>query len=156
CQKCHDGPKHNEKERLEPSCAACHREHRGRASLSRVADDHCTACHTDLKANVSPGTEPAFLNVGAFPADHPEFELWREGKRDPGQLRFNHKVHLKPEGVFGADGKPEVLNCSDCHREDAAGRYMQPIDYSSHCARCHRLSVQLAGTFADARLKAAA
>jgi hypothetical protein len=156
CVDCHDGPAHNDKQQAEQSCAECHREHRGRVLLARVGDEHCTVCHVDLKASLRPGAETAFQNVSPFPAGHPEFKLWREQLADPGRLHFNHKVHLKPEGVLVARGTTEVLNCSSCHREDSAGRYMQPIQYTTHCARCHPLSVKLAGLFEDERLKEAA
>jgi len=156
CVKCHDGAPHNDIQQAEQSCAGCHREHRGRALLARVTDDQCTDCHASLAAHVRAGAESEFQNVASFPAGHPEFKLWREEPHDPGQLRFNHKVHLKSEGVLVASGKTEVLNCSNCHKQDPAGRYMQPIDYSAHCARCHPLSVKLSGLFADERLKAAA
>ncbi len=159
CSKCHDGPAHNslQLENEVPRCAGCHREHRGRLTLARLTDDHCTACHADLRNHSQAGGANRFLDVAAFPSGHPEFKLWREGTPDdPGQLYFNHKVHLKAEGVFAPGGKTEVLNCSNCHRADAAGRYMQPINYEAHCARCHPLSVQLAGPFADERLRQAA
>jgi hypothetical protein len=142
CSKCHDGPAHNEKQQTVPSCASCHREHRGRTQLARVSDNYCTSCHADLKKNLRPGTEPAFQDVGGFPAAHPEFR----SLPDPGRLRFNHKVHLKKD----------VRNCSTCHKQDAAGRYMLPIQYTEHCASCHPLSVKLSGLFTDEKLKAVA
>jgi hypothetical protein len=157
CQKCHDGPPHNDNQLAEQSCAGCHREHRGRPALAKVDDGHCTACHADLKANSRAGADVAYRDVRSFPDAHPEFLLWRAEVKDPGQLRFNHKVHLKqPEGVLGPGGKPEVLNCAQCHRQDPAGRYMLPIEYTAHCARCHPLSVRLAGEFGDEKLRAAA
>jgi hypothetical protein len=156
CQKCHDGPPHNDQQLVELSCAGCHREHRGRPALARVDDGHCTTCHADLKANSRAGANTPYQNVSAFPDAHPEFHIWRDGVQDPGQLHFNHKVHLKPEGVLAPGGKTEVLVCSTCHREDIAGRYMQPIQYATDCARCHPLSVQLAGPFTDERTRTAA
>jgi hypothetical protein len=156
CEKCHDGPPHNQKQLTEQACADCHREHRGRLSLSRVGDDHCTACHADLKENSRDGPAAGFQDVRSFPGGHPEFRLWRDNVPDTGRLYFNHKVHLKLEGVPAPGGKAEVLDCSNCHRPDAAGRFMRPIEYYAHCARCHALSVQLAGPFADEQQQAAA
>jgi hypothetical protein len=155
CEQCHDGPPHNAKQRDEQSCAGCHREHRGRPTLARVTDDHCTACHADLKEHSRAGADTGFENVSEFPTVHPEFRLWRDHISDPGQLHFNHEAHLKPEDVEAAERKKENL-CSNCHRLDATKRYMLPIDYSAHCQRCHPLSVQLAGPFADPVLEAAA
>jgi hypothetical protein len=155
CVNCHDGPPHNDKQRIQRGCADCHREHRGAVSLARLTDDHCTSCHANLKANSLDGDATAYQDVSVFPSGHPEFKIWRDDVKDPGELYFNHKVHLKSQGVFGPGGKTETLNCANCHRADSAGRYMLPIKYEDHCARCHPLSVRLAGPF-DAKLEAAA
>jgi predicted CXXCH cytochrome family protein len=51
CQTCHAGPSHHASERKEdvPSCAECHRDHRGRdASLLAMDDSACTSCHQNL------------------------------------------------------------------------------------------------------------
>src|SRR5437899_2185474 len=37
CLKCHDGPIHHAQQVATPSCAGCHREHRGPGELARVA-----------------------------------------------------------------------------------------------------------------------
>lgn len=74
--------------------------------------------------------------------------------QDPGRIRFNHKMHLHAryengvlvEGLRGPDGKLHdwSKNCQACHVPDAAGRYMQPIHYESHCASCHPLLFDVA------------
>jgi hypothetical protein len=145
CKHCHDGPIHHDTEIGHRSCASCHREHRGRAELAQVADAHCTSCHGDLQRH---DTRPSpFENVHGWMIDHPEFGLWRRGEQDPGTIRFNHAVHLKPEGVRGSDGKPVILECNQCHREDEAGRFMRPINYEQHCGQCHPLEVKAVGQF---------
>jgi hypothetical protein len=153
CKRCHDMPAHNEQLLEEQHCAACHREHRGRISLARVPDDNCTNCHADLKSHDRGGDKSPFRDVTGFPAGHPEFALWTnrdaevvDGK-DPGRLHFNHQVHLQENGVLGPDRKPVHLDCAACHQYDESGRYMKPIQYEAHCARCHPLSVRLTGTF---------
>lgn len=156
CTQCHDGPPHNANQKTPRACVECHREHRGAASLARLTDDHCTSCHANLKANSLAPETNGFLDVSAFPAGHPEFRIWRDNVKDQGELYFNHKVHLQSEGVLGPGGRPEKLACTDCHKADDAGRYMQPIKYENHCARCHVLSVRLAGSFGDDKVKAAA
>ncbi len=155
CSACHDGPVHNReqnKQRDTQQCAACHREHRGREVLARIADGECTACHAHLKENSERSRDCPFEEVHSFPAGHPPFRLsLAKGHpvdaagKDRGQLKFNHHAHLKTEGVRGPDRENVHLQCADCHQPDAAGRYMQPIRYESHCKRCHQLSVQLAG-----------
>lgn len=158
CTQCHEGPPHNERQLQHANCASCHREHRGHDQLARVGDEHCTACHANIKANMHNPTQCKIDNVSRFaPGSHPEFALWRNGQpRDPSALRFNHKAHLKTEGIPGKGGSIEKLDCSSCHRSDAAGRYMEPINYDNHCGRCHPLAIQLAGNFQEDSLKEAA
>jgi hypothetical protein len=136
CQECHRGPAHhaNQREDLTPSCAGCHRDHRGRdASLVHLPDSDCTQCHADLGAGEgkSPG---GFTNsITSFYAHHPEFPS-REA--DPGKLKFNHAVHMAEgmkvnftlDKVEGASeraryqaGKGGVkLECADCHQLDSS------------------------------------
>jgi hypothetical protein len=80
--------------------------------------------------------------------------------RDRTKLKFNHARHLTV--VNGANGPNfqilERLNldatklgfnpqdlvdgtqlCSTCHKVDATGRYMQPINFEQHCHQCHKL-----------------
>ncbi len=156
CSWCHDGPAHNAVLIDEPHCSECHREHRGRTVLANVPDLNCTGCHADLKARHKDPGKCRFDNVSGFPKGHPEFALWRgtdpafAGSKDPGKLRFNHKVHLDPAGVFDPKSPQRtVLDCSSCHQQDDAGRYMKPINHVAHCARCHegQRGVRLAGDF---------
>jgi hypothetical protein len=79
--------------------------------------------------------------VTGFPDGHP---AWAPGP-DAGGLRFDHAAHLRPGGVAGPRRVPARLDCAACHRPDAAGRSMLPVRYADHCARCHPLSVRLAG-----------
>jgi hypothetical protein len=149
CLTCHAGPAHVPSPAVqEPSCATCHREHQGRVRLAAaVPDGMCVECHADL-AHVSSDTH---RSVGAFPSDHPEFAVLREGK-DPGAVRFNHEVHLKSD-LRGPDG-PETLACTTCHqpklsRTGGAGtrvdNLMASVTFDRQCARCHPL-------FFDARI----
>jgi hypothetical protein len=170
CIKCHSGPIHHETMVEQRSCASCHREHRGRASLARIDDLHCTSCHADLKRN--DGRPSDFdPHVTAFaPRRHTEFKLFAKGEpTDPGHIQFNHQKHLVAEGVWRiaeeqvlAQGKKvdemgflpafdipkelkqrTKLDCQRCHQLDEAGRYMLPIRYEQHCQECHPLGVQL-------------
>jgi predicted CXXCH cytochrome family protein len=158
CQVCHAGPPHQTGVAHEVACAVCHREHQGRAVLARVGDDQCLSCHRDLARAVVPDREVHFKSFGSW-AQHPEFEpRWESHPKDPGTVRFNHKVHLNPEGLplldpnqaraqADAEKKPEtkfkVLKCDDCHRMDEAGRYARPVLYEQHCKECHPLGVQV-------------
>src|SRR5262249_31405374 len=91
CLACHDGARHKTNVDV-LDCPGCHRAHRGKPELARVADGHCTNCHGDLAAK-HPGTKA--LNVSAFAGDHPEFAILRRGDPDERRLRFNHAVHLR-------------------------------------------------------------
>jgi hypothetical protein len=128
CRKCHEGAHHHERSPV-GRCVACHKEHRGHAALARIDDRKCVECHRELSG------------ITAFAeSQHPPF---RE-TTDPGTLRFNHQAHL---------ASPKVdprLDCSDCHKPDAAGRSMLPVTYDPHCARCHPITVKLGGEQDDA------
>jgi hypothetical protein len=148
CMTCHDAPAHAPRQTAPPACATCHQEHAGRVQLAKVDDRFCVDCHGDLVMHETAGPPPQVLGaVGRFPAKHPEFAVLRSGAKDPGGLLFNHAVHLKKEGVRGPNG-PEQLQCSQCHRPEAArsmGRralrtgLMAPVNYYADCARCHPL-----------------
>jgi hypothetical protein len=166
CKQCHDGPRHHECA-AQQSCVGCHHEHRGQTALASVTDNQSTSCHADLRCdNGAPSVFDAY--VTSFERRHPEFRLFREGKPDGASpLRFNHKVHL--QGLLGIDHKqmetqreklreagvtlcdqelPQkevLLECNACHQQDAAGRYMLPVNFDRHCKDCHPLSVQLVG-----------
>jgi predicted CXXCH cytochrome family protein len=169
CLQCHSGHVHHDTQTEERHCAGCHHEHRGQPALTRIADAHCTSCHADLKRN--DGQPPGYdAHVTGFaPGQHPDF-----GKRaDPGTIRFNHAVHLKPEGVLtidekqrqslrGPEGAPfeedapkktRVLACADCHQPDDAGHLMRPISYQQHCKECHPMGAQVAGDWFDEKAK---
>ncbi len=112
CETCHAGPPHHAAERPgdTPSCAQCHREHRGRdASLVRIADADCLACHDHLAAHTQPEARPPGAefasHVGRFDRDHPDFKIPRESPgTDPGKLHFNHARHMAPGMVLTNDG----------------------------------------------------
>jgi hypothetical protein len=141
CIVCHAGLVHhpNEVAADVPNCVSCHREHQGRQGLTTVADTSCAACHADLRTVHGPSAKFE-RRISALSA-HPEFALLRRGEPDPGTIAFNHAVHLKPEGVHGADGQPVLLKCATCHQPGADGRYMEPIRFDSHCASCHSSSL---------------
>src|SRR5262249_18559799 len=65
CQSCHAGAVHHEQQVRDDHCAACHQEHRGWPSLSRVPDGNCTDCHARLERK---DKEPSiYQNVTGFP-----------------------------------------------------------------------------------------
>jgi c(7)-type cytochrome triheme protein len=111
--------------------------------LAEVADGYCTSCHADQRTKND--SHKYHRWISAF-GDHP-FEKWAPGSGeliDPGQIKFNHAVHLAAEGVLGLVGQ-EQLDCSNCHQADDAGRHMKKISYQAHCQKCHPLSVAVTG-----------
>jgi len=152
CQECHDGPKHHEQQVRTPSCFACHPEHRGQISLASVENQRCLTCHADLKTNSGKPSifKPAITSFND--QSHPEFALTLAGitiekrarmneegtmRSDPGKLKLNHALHLKPE-VKDPEGTNPV-NCQTCHRPNIDGRQMSPMTFQEHCKRCHEL-----------------
>jgi hypothetical protein len=61
---------------------------------------------------------------------------------DPDTLRFNHKLHLRPAGIFNGEGKREVLECAGCHKLVATGDAVdpKPVKFAADCQRCHKLT----------------
>jgi hypothetical protein len=137
CESCHAGPPHHTNESPSLTCAACHREHRGReASLVRLPDNDCTQCHADLAHHMTSG-QTAFKNVTHFTKDHPDFKK----EHDPGRLKFNHQLHLSA-GMATEAGDPkwtlDRIPAADRDRYRQRGQKDDaPVQLT--CAACHRL-----------------
>jgi hypothetical protein len=117
CLACHDGPIHHVEQTKTISCAECHVEHRGKINLSAASNQSCASCHSDLRGNG--GAAHYASNIRSFEEGHPQFTALKEGVRDPGTIKLNHSLHMKP--IRRAPGGPNVqLDCSDCHRTAAA------------------------------------
>jgi len=148
CLACHDGPVHSARQVSTPACAECHVEHQGLETLMVSGDRMCTSCHSDL--HTTGGAPKVAAAIHSWSNGHPEFDL---PKQDPGQIKFNHKVHLKKD-LRGLSGLVQ-LRCRDCHRPAGIGApadpsgsvsgprpsraYMAPITYAGQCASCHPL-----------------
>ena len=121
CLSCHDGPVHHSPPERAPNCAECHTEHRGRINLSAASSQACAACHRDLK-NKGPGSKYE-NHIFSFEDHHPEFAALRPfagtPARDPGTIKLNHAIHLKPIRQ-GPTGPLVNLECGNCHHTTAA------------------------------------
>ena len=116
CLACHDGPLHHGNQAFTPSCAFCHSDHRGAIRLAATSDANCTRCHANLTVRSG---EPSFVqNIDSFERNHPEFDVLRSGRRDPGTIQLNHYLHLQPN-LLGPNGSRVQLVCGDCHRSVA-------------------------------------
>jgi len=145
CMQCHPAPDHNPCVKAD-NCASCHKEHRGDALLARPGDRHCTMCHAQLKEKYGTPCRQ-FENVASFAA-HPEFLLWRgKDATDPGNVEFSHEKHLRLrlednlEAIAPAVRKLREMECSYCHQQDAAGKYMAAVQFDKHCQDCHPLQL---------------
>jgi len=163
CLACHDGPLHHANQTFTPACADCHVEHRGAPRLAHTEDRACTQCHARLATRSGP---PQFeAGITSFNNRHPEFAPLRGDRPDPGMIKLNHEVHLKP-GLHGPGG-PVEMECGDCHRAPRdegpwpygeekyrrptpppapdplapapSSAYMAPVKYAKQCAACHPL-----------------
>jgi hypothetical protein len=118
CVACHDGPIHQAKQTFEPECSSCHVEHRGRVSLVATSDRNCSVCHADLQTKGG-GAPNVFRTISSLQKDHPEVTVLRERRTDPGTIKVNHRIHMKP-GLRGPNGQPVQMECWDCHRPPAS------------------------------------
>lgn len=150
-------------------CAECHRDHKGTQMAPRE-QEQCATCHRDVK---SVAADAKSGQVTDFRSDHPEFRLSlldadkpdairrvRQSKTaspemvERSNLKFNHKLHLDPEGVRDPEGKRDaagtrdaqgrrtVLTCTDCHQPNVDGRLIAPVSMEQHCQRCHSLAFE--------------
>lgn len=153
CTTCHTGLVHQADQLFTPECVSCHREHRSDdKALTTMRDQSCVQCHADLR--LAGGQAPQFAtHIRGFNEGHPEFSVMVEGQngqtsarvklsdkaalRDSSAIKLNHQKHLTPERIKQLTGK--TLTCTNCHKMDAQGAYMLPIDYTEHCSQCHPL-----------------
>jgi len=152
CTECHPQAPHARFEATTPECMSCHGEHRGSTKLATIPDATCVGCHADLGNHVRiPAAQRASLRfaggryafasiarVDSFGAAHPELVA----PPDENTLRFNHKLHLAPTGIFNGSGRREVLQCAGCHALVTVRGKADPgpIEFKNHCQSCHRLT----------------
>jgi len=117
CLACHDGPIHHAEQTRTPGCAECHLEHRGKINLSAASNQACADCHANLGGHG--GAVNYASGIRSFEDGHPEFPPAKVGTRDPGTIKLNHMLHMKP--IRSAPHGPNVqLTCGECHRSVAA------------------------------------
>jgi predicted CXXCH cytochrome family protein len=134
-------------------CGTCHEEHNEPEKLVKVGQALCTDCHADIKRF---DASSPLDNVMDFQTAHPSFKVdmpvlqadgrWQitpirlaDLKSDTSHLKFNHKIHMKAEGILTPEGH-KVMECSDCHQLDDAGWYMKPMTMEKTCRGCHALT----------------
>ena len=152
CLTCHkntaghaDPAKFNLPQLGNAECRSCHQDHQGLRGLIRTDQRLCADCHADLKARTKNAS--TFEDVKDFGTAHPEFKIdlpaWDEnGKFAPKRttfapdlkensgLKFNHLKHLKADGLNAPKGH-RTLACADCHKPDAGGANMKPVNFEA-------------------------
>jgi hypothetical protein len=97
-------------------------------------------CHANLRAHVKPGVRvrDAIAMIATFGDGHPDFTY----PPDQDTLRFNHRLHLDPRGIFNAQGRREVLDCRMCHKLVTVADAIdpRPVTFAADCQRCHKLT----------------
>lgn len=150
-------------------CVECHTEHEGAGPMRATPQKFCADCHDGMKARlVGAGFKPTVADAADFGTLHPEFRpLVRPGpggklvRAMPGKamltdhdgLKFPHDLHLQATGGvarmaasfrgrydFGAK-----LECENCHRPDADGVRIKPVEMERDCAMCHSLAFETVG-----------
>lgn len=118
CLDCHDGPAHHPSQVSAPNCATCHTEHRGRISIAAASNQACVECHSNLAA--VDGKSHYANRIHSFEDGHPQFAVIVGGARDPGTIKLNHAIHMKP--IRRGPNVPNVqLECGNCHRPASVG-----------------------------------
>ena len=140
CRTCHRGPEHHKSQRSEdvPSCAECHRDHRGRdASLLAMDDAVCTTCHKDLAKHRATGFD-------ADPEHHPPFTPPEVATgTDEVRIKFNHARHLAKGLTLDTKGIPlktfANLDPADRSRYGWTPALSLETPIQLECASCHQL-----------------
>jgi predicted CXXCH cytochrome family protein len=159
CIECHEVQRHvTEDGRAvlgETRCAACHLEHNEPSQLVKQHQGLCADCHDDLPTDIKLQAASDFLDAhpdskvslklpetgadGKIEWTIRHFRLADARNADHSNLKFDHKVHLDPDGIVTPDGN-RVIDCAECHEPEPGGALMKPISMDEHCSGCHALS----------------
>jgi hypothetical protein len=134
CLSCHDGPVHHAAQTKSVGCATCHAEHSGRVSIVAAKNETCAECHGDLKT--SSGAPHYAAHIESLEDGHPEFGALRDIAHDPGTIRVNHAIHMKPIRR-GPNGPNVQLECGDCHQAVAASAEWKYADANYTSGNTH-------------------
>jgi hypothetical protein len=167
CLHCHEGPIHHAEQVPSHdllSCALCHREHEGDASLAWVGDQHCVRCHADLRTKSGP-SEAYVRNIERFDGPreqggHPEFAIQRLLALKSPELPEGESIGLiyeknpivswfQREGEAGArwqdSARIRFNHKVHLHAKYENGQLVEGLlgpdrqlrDYSNNCIACH-------------------
>ena len=149
-------------------CVDCHTEHEGAGPMPATPQKFCADCHDGMSARLKTAGHPTMLADAAdFGTSHPEFrplvrpapggKLVRttlaKGIVDYNGLKFPHDMHLLADGGVarmaasfrGRYDFGKKLECRNCHRVEADGVRVKPVEMERDCAMCHSLAFETVG-----------
>jgi len=149
-------------------CVDCHTEHEGAGPMPATPQKFCADCHDGMSARLKTAGHPTTLADAAdFGTSHPEFrplvrsapgaKLVRttlaKGTVDYNGLKFPHDMHLQATGGVarmaasfrGRYDFGKKLECQNCHRVEADGVRVKPVEMERDCAMCHSLAFETVG-----------
>lgn len=149
-------------------CVECHTEHEGAGPMPATPQKFCADCHDGMNGRLKTAGHPTMLaDAGDFGTSHPDFRpLVRAspgakpmraalGKPllDYDGLKFPHDLHLQSAGGVarmaasfrGRYDFGQKLECSNCHKPDADGVRIKPVEMERDCAMCHSLAFEQVG-----------
>lgn len=149
-------------------CVECHTEHEGAGPMAATPQKFCADCHDGMRARLRTAGLPTTLaDASDFGTNHPEFrplvrpalggKLVRttlsRGVVDYNGLKFPHDLHLQAGGGVarmaasfrGRYDFGKKLECGNCHRVEADGVRVKPVEMQRDCVMCHSLAFETVG-----------
>ena len=149
-------------------CVDCHTEHEGAGPMAATPQTFCADCHDGMSARLKAAGHPTMLADAAdFGTGHPEFRplvrpaaggnpvrtTLAKGVVDYNGLKFPHDLHLQSTGGVarmaasfrGRYDFGQKLECENCHRVEADGVRVKPVEMERDCAMCHSLAFETVG-----------
>ncbi|MFN4356020.1 cytochrome c3 family protein [Sphingopyxis alaskensis] len=149
-------------------CVDCHTEHEGAGPMAATPQQFCADCHDGMQGRLKSAGHPTMLaDASDFGTGHPEFRplvrpvpggklermMLAKGVVDDNGLKFPHDLHLRANGgvarmAASFRGRHEFgrkLECENCHRVEADGVRVKPVEMERDCAMCHSLAFETVG-----------
>lgn len=150
-------------------CVECHTEHEGAGPMLATPQKFCADCHDGMSARLlKAGFKPTVADAADFGTIHPEFRpmvrpapgakpiralAGKGALTDFDGLKFPHDMHLQATGGVarmaasfrGRYDFGNKLECENCHRPDADGVRIKPVQMERDCAMCHSLAFETVG-----------
>jgi len=149
-------------------CVECHTEHEGAGPMAATPQKFCADCHDGMAGRLKAAGHPtALADASDFGTGHPEFRplvraapgakpertMMGKGLVDYNGLKFPHDLHLQATGGVarmaasfrGRNDFGKQLECKNCHRVEADGVRVKPVEMERDCAMCHSLAFETVG-----------